>query len=77
MTDLPAKQLIEAGDEALGMFKGCEVFFKFTCDRCHSRQTFGEPNIFYATGICEECGNEQEITEGGFSVLMTKKGPQP
>ena len=40
---------------------GSTVYFKFTCAKCGSRQTFPEPNSFYITGECEECKHVTDL----------------
>jgi len=52
------------------MKNGATVFVKFTCGYCGSRQTFGEPNIFYIEGICEECGKITKITHCGLMAMF-------
>lgn len=37
---------------------GHECYVKFTCEKCGSRQTSDEPNVYHPTGYtCEECGH--------------------
>lgn len=51
---------------------GAVIFFKFTCEKCGSRQTFDTPNTLYAKGKCEECGHVTEIKSCGFlAVIIT------
>ena len=50
--------------------KGATIFFKFTCEKCGSRQTFDTPNTLFEKGSCEECGHITEIKKCGFAVMM-------
>jgi hypothetical protein len=49
--------------------KKANVHQKFTCDSCGSRQTMDEPNKFFTSGICEECGHVTDIVEKGCNYL--------
>lgn len=68
MSDLPVRELLERADKAIE--SGAIVFFKFTCEKCGARQTFEEPNTFFISGKCEECGHITEIHEGGFMGMF-------
>jgi len=67
--DLPIPELLRRAQEAIKA--GWNVYFKFTCEKCGSRQTFDKPNVFYKKGQCEECGHITEIEKGGFLVVGT------
>ena len=41
--------------------RGGEVYWKFTCRNCRSRQTFDEPNALFLSGTCEACGAVTEV----------------
>jgi hypothetical protein len=59
--------------------QGAKVYFKFTCQRCGSRQTFDIPNVLYKEGSCEECGAITDLTEHGcnYLIVLTKKSNEP
>ena len=59
----PIKECQEAADDFVG--RGAEVFQKFTCEGCGSRQTMETPNVFYTSGTCEECGATTDIEARG------------
>lgn len=69
--DIPVQQLVEQAELAISKMPGSNVFFKWTCRNCGSRQTFEEPNKLYTSGICEECKHETKIIAGGF-LLVTR-----
>jgi hypothetical protein len=48
---------------------GVTIFQKFTCDKCGSRQGIEDPNVFYTTGKCEECGHITDIRARGCNYL--------
>lgn len=50
--------------------EGATVHFKFTCDKCGSRQTFDEPNTLYKLGQCEECNHITNVEETGCGFLL-------
>jgi DNA-directed RNA polymerase subunit RPC12/RpoP len=68
--DLPINERVKRGNAALAMHPGAQIFYKFTCAKCGSRQTFSEPNTLYPWGDCEECGSRTEVTEGGFDLYL-------
>lgn len=59
-----AKKHIDAGNT---------VWQKFTCTGCGSRQTMEEPNKFFTTGQCEECGHVTDIVATGCNYLLLKR----
>jgi PHP family Zn ribbon phosphoesterase len=65
--DLPVKELVERAK--IWIDNGWVVYFKWTCEKCGSRQTFEEPNTIFKYGKCEECGYITEIKKGGFTVV--------
>jgi len=66
--DLPINELVRKAEELVEM--GILVFFKWTCEKCGSRQTFPEPNTLYKNGKCEECKHITVIEKGGFLTIM-------
>lgn len=56
------------------IYRGGEVYWKFTCRACRSRQTFADPNSLFLTGVCEECGAVTEVFSGdadcGFDAVI-------
>lgn len=66
-TDHP---LYEVAEQAGALIQaGHTVHQKFTCARCGSRQTMGEPNIFFVKGKCEECGHETDLRVRGCNYI--------
>jgi hypothetical protein len=49
---------------------GATVWQKWTCRFCGSRQTMEQKNVFYTSGICEECGKTSTIEKCGYMLLM-------
>jgi hypothetical protein len=48
---------------------GNDVYQKWTCVHCGSRQTMGEANKFFTSGICEECNGVTPITKCNYMVI--------
>jgi hypothetical protein len=46
------------------------VFQKFTCAYCGARQGIEEPNKFYKTATCEECGKLTNIEKDGCNFML-------
>lgn len=70
--DYPLEEICAKAEEIVK--QGGDVFQKWTCQNCHSRQAMPDANHFYAAGICEECGHTTQITECNYMVLWTVKG---
>lgn len=49
---------------------------KWTCRHCGSRQTMGEPNVFFRSGTCEECGKVSPIDKCNY-MLITRPEDMP
>jgi hypothetical protein len=58
-----ASELLEANPNA-------NIWVKFTCENCMSRQTFDVPNTFYKEGKCEECGHITNLEKRGCGFLL-------
>lgn len=52
------------------MEKGADVYQQFNCASCRKKQTMDTPNIFFETGICEECKHETDIKKDGCNYLL-------
>ena len=50
MNDLPVWELVEKANKLLEN-PNVEIYFKFTCGFCGSRQTFSEKNLLFQEGI--------------------------
>ena len=56
--------------------KGVRVHQKFTCEKCGSRQTMGEPDMFYNIGKCEECKHETDLFVRGCNYIAIAEGEE-
>jgi ribosomal protein S27E len=73
--DFPFTEVAEEVDTLLKRYPGrAQVFFKFTCVGCGTRQMFDEPNKLYTTGSCEECGAVTDLQEKGCNYLLQLGG---
>ena len=59
-----------AAEAAKHIDQGSTVWQKWTCSHCGSRQTMENPNVFYKSGHCEECGQVTIIEKCGYTLLM-------
>lgn len=83
--DLPRDELVVAADRAIGRYgpNVAAVHFKFTCEHCGNRCTFGVANTLFELGECDRCGLETRIEKGGFMLVLTmpkreaKNEPEP
>jgi hypothetical protein len=50
--------------------RGATIYQKFTCQHCGARQTMTEPNKFFISGRCEECGGMTDIEARGCDFMM-------
>jgi hypothetical protein len=70
---LPFREAAIRASELLVEHPTAQVYFKFTCEKCNSRQGFETPNTLYESGICEECGHTTDLTtktDIGYMVMM-------
>ncbi len=69
--DLTKDQYEKKAEELFIAFPGSKIFQKFTCGNCGSRQTVDEPNIWYTSATCEECGYLNIIDKAGMLLATT------
>jgi DNA-directed RNA polymerase subunit RPC12/RpoP len=67
MADHPLEECAKSAEKLIE--NGHQVYQKFTCEKCGSRQTIDEPNVFYTSGKCEECSHTTNIKEKGCNYL--------
>jgi transcription elongation factor Elf1 len=68
MSDHPFYECVDAASALIE--KGADVYQKFTCAKCGSRQTMEEKNKFFKTGRCEECGHVTDVESQGCNYLV-------
>lgn len=56
------------------MKNGADVYQKWTCSNCGSRQTMEQKNKLYTSGKCEECGTVTQITKCNWMAHFHKDG---
>ena len=66
--DFPLMEMAKEAEAHVA--NGSTVWQKWTCGHCQSRQTMEQPNKFYKSGICEECGKITDIVKCGYTLLM-------
>ena len=67
--DYPIQECADTAEKYIQ--QGLYVYQKWTCKNCGSRQTMTEPNIFFESGTCEECGKVTDIKAQGCNYLLT------
>lgn len=66
--DLSVGELIPRMEKLIN--QGFQVFVKFNCQYCGSRQTSDTPNTFFTEGYyCEECGRLSKPETFGFAII--------
>lgn len=50
--------------------KGAKAYQQFLCTHCGAKQTMETPNMWYATGKCEECNQITDIMHDGCNWLL-------
>lgn len=77
-SDLPLQQALAKAEEVISrhtaLGQKAEVYFKFTCQHCGSRQTFDKPNTIHTSGICEACGLLTDPITGYGMMLVSSPG---
>jgi len=64
----PLEQIAaEVGDK---IKNGGNIYQKFTCAHCGSRQTMDVPNVLYTSGKCEECGKITDVKKTGCNYML-------
>lgn len=61
------------------MATGADIYQQFNCAHCGTKQTMEQPNKFYTSGLCEECGKETDIRKNGMNFMahfQSDKGPR-
>ena len=66
--DYPIEECLEVAVPY--MERGAQVFQKWTCSHCHSRQTMGVANTFFRAGVCEECHMTTVISKCNYLLVM-------
>lgn len=76
--DHPFEDVAKRAEQAIA--SGATVYFKWTCQRCGTRQTFEDANVLYREGSCEECGAITNLEEHGCNFVLvmsfTPKGDE-
>jgi hypothetical protein len=70
--DYPWDVIVKGVEEQIA--KGRQIFQKWSCDHCGSRQGMPVPNVLYLTGECEECGKTTNIKARGCNYMMVAQG---
>lgn len=54
---------------------GWMIFQQFQCGGCKTKQTMEQPNSFFTSGLCEECGWTTDIVTDGcnFMAMISPK----
>lgn len=47
------------------------IYQKWTCQHCGARITMNEPNKFFRSGHCEDCGNHTLIAKCNYMLLAS------
>ena len=66
----PLQECADAAEKILADYPNAEVFQKFTCGHCGSRQTMMTPNEFHTSGLCEECDSVTDIVKNGCNYMV-------
>lgn len=69
--DIPRADAVARAEKLIR--PGCDVYFKFTCEKCGERCTLSEPNKIYPRGECCKCGHEMPLEMIGFAVIFTTR----
>ena len=70
----PWNECVAAGAELID--KGINIHQQFNCHYCGAKQTMDQPNKFFTTGICEECGKETDIVKDGMNYMVHASNPE-
>jgi len=65
--DYPLEECLIQASELIR--DGADVWQKWTCRHCGSRQTMGEKNKFFKSGRCEECDRVTIIKKCNYMAM--------
>jgi len=65
----PFKDVVANAERKIA--QGWTVYQQFNCAHCGAKQTMDDPNKFYLTGRCEECGKITDIEKDGMNFMAT------
>ena len=72
--DFPIAKVVDQANERINQLARdgikMRVHQKWTCRHCGSRQTMGEKNQFFGSGICEECGETTIIQKCNYVAMI-------
>jgi hypothetical protein len=68
----PIEECVDAVEHLIRQGR-VKIFQKWTCASCRSRQTMETPNIFFTSGVCEQCGHETDIRKTGCNYMMVTR----
>lgn len=66
--DYPFDEVVKKAKEIIA--QGGTIHQKFTCEKCGARLGMEEPNVFHATGHCDQCGHITNIRARGCNYLV-------
>jgi hypothetical protein len=75
MPDYDRNEILRRASLARSQYKGGDIYFKFTCEKCGERCTFDQPNYLFEFGECCACGHSQKITQAGFALMARILAP--
>ncbi len=70
----PFDEVVANADSKIKL--GATVHQQWNCEHCGVKQTMEEPNRFFTSGICEECGKETDIVKNGHNFMLDFKPGQ-
>jgi ribosomal protein S27E len=69
--DFPIETCVKQAEERRAAVKGrMKIHQKWSCRHCGSRQTMAEPNTFFRSGQCEDCGNVTIIDKCNYLAVV-------
>lgn len=78
-TDLPVERLVPlaimTANKKIKEGFNVDIHFKHTCEKCHCRMMFEQPNMVYQEVECGNCGHKQPFKKGGFSMIYKFNDP--
>ena len=68
--DYPIEDCVKTIEDLRKSNPGVEIYQKWTCRHCGSRQTMAEKDTFFRSGRCEECNRVTIIQACNYLVKM-------
>lgn len=69
--DYPIHECAARAEKIIQSDPSARVFQKWTCSNCGNRLGMPDPNVFYLSGRCDNCGHVTEIKKCNYMLIRS------